>query len=371
MTMPKRQPKHRQRLTEHLFDSLTTAVVVLDQDLRLASLNSAAEDLLHVSAASVIGSPLTALVLKAEQLVASLEQAITETQPFTARNVGLQLPENMVEEVDLTVTTLESPPGLLLELHPNSRINAISQGSFSEEQQITTRSLIKGLAHEVKNPLGGIRGAAQLLERALPNDDLREYTGIIISEADRLRDLVDRMLGPWQPIQFEPVNLIEVIERVMQILQPEFKPNLHLQRDYDPSLPEVSGNKDQLIQAILNIARNACQALATVENAKLLFRTRVMRQFTIGSVRHRQVMHLSITDNGPGIPADLIDRIFFPMISGTAEGSGLGLSISQNIIGQHGGALQVSSRPGNTVFSVFLPFHGPGAANASDKGQAL
>lgn len=371
MTMPKRQPKHRQRLTEHLFDSLTTAVVVLDQDLRLASLNSAAEDLLHVSAASVIGSPLTALVIKAEQLVASLEQAITEIQPFTARNVGLQLPENMVEEVDLTVSTLESPPGLLLELHPTSRINAISQGSFSEEQQITTRSLIKGLAHEVKNPLGGIRGAAQLLERALPNDDLREYTGIIISEADRLRDLVDRMLGPWQPIQFEPVNLIEVIERVMQILQPEFKPNLHLQRDYDPSLPEVSGNKDQLIQAILNIARNACQALATVEYAKLLFRTRVMRQFTIGSVRHRQVMHLSITDNGPGIPADLIDRIFFPMISGTAEGSGLGLSISQNIIGQHGGALQVSSRPGNTVFSVFLPFLGPGAANASDKGQSL
>lgn len=371
MTLPRKQPKHQRKLSENLLDSLTTAVMVLDEDLRLVMLNSAAEGLLHVSASSVLGNPLTNLVLKAEDLVASLQQAINETQPFTARNVCLQLPENTVEEVDLTVSNLESPRGLLLELHPTSRINSISQGSFSEEQQITTRSLIKGLAHEVKNPLGGIRGAAQLLERTLPNDDLREYTGIIISEADRLRDLVDRMLGPWQPMLFEPVNLVEIIERVMQILQPEFKPDLHLQRDYDPSLPEVAGNKDQLIQAILNIARNACQALGPVEYAKLTFRTRVMRQFTIGSVRHKQVMHLGITDNGPGIPPDLIDRIFFPMISGRAEGSGLGLSISQNIIGQHGGALQVSSRPGNTVFSVFLPFHGPTETDAADKRQVL
>ena len=371
MTLPKKQTKHPKKLIENLFDSLATAVVVLDAELRLVMLNSAAEGLLHVSASSVLGSSLTDLVLKAEDLVVSLRQAMNETQPFTARNVGLQLPENTVEEVDLTVSNLESPKGLLLELHPTSRINSISQGSFSEEQQITTRSLIKGLAHEVKNPLGGIRGAAQLLERALPNEDLKEYTGVIISESDRLRDLVDRMLGPWQPVLFEAVNLVEVIEHVMQILQPEFKPDLHLQRDYDPSLPEVSGNKDQLIQAILNIARNACQALSTIEYAKLTFRTRVMRQFTIGSVRHKQVMHLSITDNGPGIPPDLIDRIFFPMISGRAEGSGLGLSISQNIIGQHGGALQVSSRPGNTVFSVFLPFHGPAESDAADKRKAL
>jgi len=371
MTLPRKQPKHAKKLIENLLDSLATAVVVLDDELRLAMVNSAAEGLLHVSASSVVGSPLTDLVLKAEDLVASLQHAMDETQPFTARNVGLQLPENTVEEVDLTVSNLESPAGLLLELHPTSRINSISQGSFSEEQQITTRSLIKGLAHEVKNPLGGIRGAAQLLERALPNDDLREYTGVIISEADRLRDLVDRMLGPWQPVLFEPVNLVEVIERVMQILQPEFKPDLHLQRDYDPSLPEVAGDKDQLIQAILNIARNACQALGSIDYAKLTFRTRAMRQFTIGSVRHKQVMHLSITDNGPGIPPDLIDRIFFPMISGRAEGSGLGLSISQNIIGQHGGALQVSSRPGNTVFSVFLPFHGPTDSDTADKRQAL
>lgn len=356
MNQIKKRPVPNSKLAEHLLGSLTTAVIVLDERLHLQKLNSSAENLLHISASSALFSPLSDLLLRSEELVASLQDAIADSQPFTARNVALQLPENTVEQVDLTVSNLEKPKGLLLELHPTSRINSISQGSSSEEQQITTRSLIRGLAHEVKNPLGGIRGAAQLLERALPSDDLKEYTHVIISEADRLRDLVDRMLGPWQPMVFEPVNLIEVIERVVHILQSEFSADLQWQRDYDPSLPEVHGNKDQLIQAILNVARNACQALQGTERARITFKTRVIRQFTVGSVRHKQIMHLSITDNGPGIPEDLIDRVFFPMISGRSEGSGLGLSISQNIIGQHGGTLQVASRPGNTAFSAYLPF---------------
>ena len=267
---------------------------------------------------------------------------------------GQEAPENFHPPAPRTASTR---PCSMAGGH-TSRINSISQGSFTDEQQITTRSLIRGLAHEVKNPLGGIRGAAQLLERALPETELREYTHVIISEADRLRDLVDRMLGPWQPMQFAPVNLIEALERVIHILQGEFYSDLQWQRDYDPSLPEVQGSKDQLIQAILNIARNACQALQQTERARIVFKTRVVRQFTIGSVRHKQIMHLSITDNGPGIPEDLIDRVFFPMISGRSEGSGLGLSISQNIVGQHGGTLQVASRPGNTTFSVYLPFSG-------------
>lgn len=356
MNQAKKRPLQNPKLAEHLLSSLTTAVIVLDENLYLQKLNTSAEDLLHVSASSVLNSSITELLLRSEDLVASLNEAITNSQPFTARDVVLHLPEYTIEQVDLTVTNLENPKGVLLELHPTTRINSISQGSSSEEQQITTRSLIRGLAHEVKNPLGGIRGAAQLLERTLPSDELKEYTNVIISEADRLRDLVDRMLGPWQPMQFEAVNLIEVIERVIQIQQGEFDADLRWQRDYDPSLPEVHGNKDQLIQAILNIARNACQAMQGSERSRIHFKTRVIRQFTIGSVRHKQIMHLSITDNGPGIPTDLIDRVFFPMISGRSEGSGLGLSISQNIIGQHGGSLQVASRPGNTVFSVYLPF---------------
>ena len=358
MNQIRKRPANNHKLAEHLLGSLTTAVIVLDERFTVKKLNSAAEGLLHVSANAVLGTLLTDLLLRNDELIASLHQAVTEAQPFTARNVKLQLPESTVEEVDLTVSNLETPTGLLLELHPTSRINSISQGSFTDEQQITTRSLIRGLAHEVKNPLGGIRGAAQLLERALPETELREYTNVIISEADRLRDLVDRMLGPWQPMQFAPVNLIEVIERVIHLLRGEFHSDLQWQRDYDPSLPAVKGSKDQLIQAILNIARNACQALQQTERARIVFKTRVVRQFTIGSVRHRQILHLSINDNGPGIPEELIDRVFFPMISGRNEGSGLGLSISQNIVSQHGGTLQVASRPGNTEFSVYLPFSG-------------
>ena len=356
MNQVRKHPLQGQKIAQHLLGSMTTAIIVLDEKLLVKKLNIAAENLLHLSASSVLDSSLNALLLRSEELVASLDQALQESQPFTARNVALELPENTIEHVDLTVTNLESPKGLLLELPPTSRINSISQGSTAQEQQITTRSLIRGLAHEVKNPLGGIRGAAQLLERTLPNEELKEYTNVIISEADRLRDLVDRMLGPWQPLELEPINLIEAVERVIQILQAEYDTNLHWQRDYDPSLPPVKGSKDQLIQAVLNITRNACQALQNTERARVTFTTRVVRQFTIGSVRHKQIMHLCVTDNGPGIPENLIDRIFFPMISGRSQGSGLGLSISQNIISQHGGALQVSSRPGSTTFSVYLPF---------------
>lgn len=358
MNQIRKRPATNHKLAEHLLGSLMTAVIVLDERFTVKKINSAAEDLLHVSANLVLGNLLTDLLLGNDELVTALRQAVTDHQPFTARNVALQLHENTIEEVDLTVSNLETPKGLLLELHPTSRINSISQGSFTDEQQITTRSLIRGLAHEVKNPLGGIRGAAQLLERALPDAELREYTNVIISEADRLKNLVDLMLGPWQPVQFAPVNLIEALERVIHILRGEFHADLRWQRDYDPSLPEVQGSKDQLIQAVLNIARNACQALQGTERARIVFKTRVVRQFTIGSVRHKQIMHLSISDNGPGIPENLIDRVFFPMISGRNEGSGLGLSISQNIVGQHGGTLQVASRPGRTTFSVYLPFSG-------------
>ncbi len=339
-----------------IVDNLNTAVVVLDSDLSVVSLNNAAESLLHVSANSVLGKPLTKFLLKAEDLIVALRRSLRESQAFTARSTQLRLPENMVEQVDLTASQLEDGHGLVLEMHPTSRISLISKSNDSEAQQLTTRSLVRGLAHEVKNPLGGIRGAAQLLEKALPNDDLREYTAIIISEADRLRDLVDRMLGPWQPLLTKPINSLEIADRVVQVLQAEYKDKINWERDYDPSLPFIEGCQDQLIQAILNIVRNACEAVVGMAKPRITLQTRVERQFTIGTKRHRQILRLDVTDNGPGIDTGLIDRIFFPMISGRPNGSGLGLSISQNIIGQHSGTIQVVSRPGNTVFSIFLPF---------------
>ncbi|RZO71998.1 MAG: PAS domain-containing sensor histidine kinase [OM182 bacterium] len=339
---------------QSVLGSLVTAVITLDQDLYLASLNPAAESLLHVSANFALGKPLHQLVIKADPLLKALKDSLRANQPFTLRDIQLRLPDSLIESIDLIVTVCDQPRGLLLEMHPTSRLNLITQNSSSEEQQLTTRSLIRGLAHEVKNPLGGIRGAAQLLERALPSEALREYTQIIIAEADRLRDLVDQMLGPWQPMQFDSLNILEVLEHVAQLLGTEHE--LTWIRDYDPSLPPIQGSRDQLVQAILNIVSNACEAMIDASQPRITLRTRVVRQYTIGGVRHRQILLIEVHDNGPGIPSDLIDRIFFPMISGKENGSGLGLAISQNIISQHGGTIQVVSVPGNTTFSIFLPF---------------
>ncbi|MFW5824592.1 MAG: nitrogen regulation protein NR(II), partial [Marinobacter sp.] len=229
-------------------------------------------------------------------------------------------------------------------------------------QQETTRILVRGMAHEIKNPLGGIRGAAQLLDRELDDEDQKEYTQVIIAEADRLRGLVDRMLGPNRALRFAPTNIHEVLERVRTLLEAESRGRLNFRRDYDVSLPEFPGDKEQLIQAFLNIARNAMEAAfeyrdgpCSDEPPTITFRTRVLRQFTIGQRRHRLVCRVDIIDNGPGIAPDLLQNIFYPMISGRANGTGLGLSITQSIIGQHHGLVECESEPGKTDFIIFLP----------------
>jgi two-component system nitrogen regulation sensor histidine kinase GlnL len=270
--------------------------------------------------------------------------------------VTLQLPDHLSEQVDFTVNLLDEPRGVLLEIHSLNRMRRINQDDESVSRQETTRRLVRGLAHEVKNPLGGIRGAAQLLERELPSEELREYTGVIISETDRLSDLVDRMLGTNERLKLQPISTLRIFERVVQLIEAERPGCISWVRDYDPSLPEIEADEDQLIQAVLNIIRNASEALTDSADAKVTLRSRVVRQFTIGPVRHRLVAHLEIIDNGPGIDADLVDRIFFPMISGRANGSGLGLSITQSIVALHHGSIQVESRPGRTCFSIFLPF---------------
>ena len=342
---------------QNILNQITSEIVVLDKDLKVVWVNdSAITNNWKISDEHTDINSQFSFQTNAE-LKQLIDDCIDTGNTIIKRDFKLERDNEKYRIVDLTVNWSESDQLLILEVLCVDNLHKIIDSSKVFSTQKIAANLARTLAHEVKNPLGGIRGAAQLLERALPTKDLKEYTNIIISESDRLRDLVDRMLGPWQPMQFAPVNLIEIIERVMQILQGEFLTNLEWSRDYDPSLPEVHGNQDQLIQAILNVARNACQALQGTERARITFKTRVVRQFTIGSVRHKQAMHLSVIDNGPGVPEDLIERIFFPMISGRAEGSGLGLSISQNIIGQHGGALQVASRPGNTVFSVYLPFN--------------
>jgi two-component system nitrogen regulation sensor histidine kinase GlnL len=227
-------------------------------------------------------------------------------------------------------------------------------------QHQAARALVRGLAHEIKNPLGGLRGAAQLLERELPDPALAEYTRVIIDEADRLQALVDRLLGPNRVPSYRRVNIHQVLERVRALVKAEAGQQLLIERDYDPSIPDLYGDADQLIQAVLNITRNAARALGT-SGGKIILRSRVLRQLTLGSHRHRLVAQIEIEDDGPGIPEDLRHKIFYPMLSASAGGQGIGLSIAQSLVSQHGGLIELRSRPGQTVFTVFLPVENPNA----------
>ena len=234
----------------------------------------------------------------------------------------------------------------------------LSQEQLQHAQQIAARDLVRGLAHEIKNPLGGLRGAAQLLSKALPDPALKEYTQVIIEQADRLRNLVDRMLGSNKLPSLAMTNIHEVLERVASLIEAEAQGSITLVRDYDPSIPDLLIDREQLIQAVLNIVRNALQALSAQSDLRLgriSLRTRTLRQFTIGHTRHRLVVKMEIIDNGPGIPPELQETIFYPMVSGRPDGTGLGLAITQNIISQHQGLIECESHPGHTVFSIFLP----------------
>ena len=345
-----------------ILDLLNTAVVAvtavsnLDADIatfRVSYLNQSAESLFGISEQRAIGKPLHALLDDAHTKDAALAEVLATGQPFTKRAVSLYLPDGPVQ-VDYSIAPLAESE-LLLELEVLDRFMRINRDDQNAALQETSRKLARGLAHEVKNPLGGIRGAAQLLERQLTDPDQREYTSVIINEADRLRDLVDRILGPNDRPKLESVNVHEVIEHVVRLLDAECPARVRFERDYDPSVPDIEGDRDKLIQAVLNVVKNAIAALGDVAEPCITLQTRIVRQFTIGSRRHKLVANLNFIDNGPGIPSDIADRIFYPMISGRADGSGLGLAITQTIVGQHGGLIQHESEPGHTQFSFYLP----------------
>ncbi len=339
-----------------VLDYLSTAVMVLDEDLRVGYLNPAAEALLGSSHTRAIGTRAAELVSAADaDLFAGAESVLASGQSVTRRGVRFHTRDGHEVVADLTISLAERADQLIVEFQPINRLVRINRDDHAIFSQETTRKLVRGLAHEIKNPLGGVRGAAQLLERELTEDRLKEYTRVIIGEADRLKTLVDRMLGPNREPERRPVNVHAVLEHVVRLVDAETGGAIRFQRDYDPSLPPAHGDETQLIQAILNIVSNAAQAVEQRPHPTICIRTRIMRQFTIGSRLHRFVLQIDIVDNGPGIPEDMLERIYFPMISGRPEGTGLGLAITQNIIGQHGGIIECDSRPGRTCFSVFLP----------------
>jgi len=342
---------------QDILDNISTGVLGLDGDLRITSLNSAGEALLQTSVARCLGAHARQLVLDPGEWLANLRQVAQSRNPLTRRGMPLTLHTGHEIHVDLIVTPVgsEHDTRLLVELQPVDRMLKISREEGLLHAQETTRAVIRGLAHEIKNPLGGVRGAAQLLARELPNEELAEYTRVIIREADRLRDLVDRLLGPAQQLQLQPLNIHEVLEHVRNLILAESDNRVSFIRDYDPSLPEIPGDRTQMIQAVLNIMCNALQAAADPRSCVITLRTRSRRQFNIGAQLHRLVCQVDIIDNGPGIPREIEHAIFVPMVTGRAEGTGLGLAIAQSVINHHGGLLECESQPGNTRFTLYIP----------------
>lgn len=351
---------------DDIVDNAATAIIAVNAQHRVERMNPAAEMLFGVSAGFAGGNELLAALPTLKTLEGPLRKAQEERESYMARDVRLSRNNGSVKRVlaDVSITPMRDG-ALLLEFSTRDRPHRISREDAQWQQQEVSHEMIRGLAHEIKNPLGGLRGAAQLLERELPSDDLRDYTGIIIREADRLQDLVDRLLGPSRPAPLRLINIHVVVEHVRALLEAQAPTHISIIRDYDPSLPELTADAEQLIQALLNIGVNALEAMDDEDEGHLTIRTRAMRQFTIGGARHRLVLRVDVCDSGPGIPPKMVEKVFYPMVSTRAQGSGLGLAIAQNLVRNHGGLIECESRPGDTVFSIFLPLERAQTTEAS------
>lgn len=341
-----------------VLNQLATAVIQLDAQLRVREANPAAENLIMTSIHKLRGISLDKLFPGQPEFFEAVMQSLSDTRSFTERDLLLTRPNLEPMRVDCIVSPRQGSQGagfgVVLELTSTERQQRIQAEENKLIQNQISTALMRGLAHEVKNPLGGIRGAAQLLERELSEPQHREYTQIIIGEADRLRKLVDRMLGPRGQLHPSVFSVHEVLEHVRQVVEIEAGPRVTILRDYDPSLPDLQADRDLLIQAFLNLVRNSVQAMGA-RGGNITLRTRAQRKFTIGSVLHRLVIRVDVVDDGPGVDPALADSIFFPMVSGRAEGSGLGLPIAQSLVNRQGGLIDFTSAPGNTVFTVWLP----------------
>jgi two-component system, NtrC family, nitrogen regulation sensor histidine kinase GlnL len=346
-------------------DLLATAVLFLDDARRVVYANPAAENLFELSRRKFAGHTPAELFAACPALTAAIDKAIAGGASYTEQELELAPPGRAKLHLACTVSPVEAgEAALLLEFRHIDQQLKIAREERLREQQQANRELIRSLAHEIKNPLGGIRGAAQLLEGELDRPALVEYTQVIIAEADRLRALVNRLLAPHRTPAYRPINVHEVLVRVKGVVQAEF-PVIPIVCDFDSSLPDVEADYEQLMQAALNIVRNAAQALSgsPVAAPSIRLVTRIARGVTLAQRRHRLAIAIAIEDNGPGVPEGIRDRIFFPLVSGREGGSGLGLTIAQTLIAQHGGTIECTSAPGHTAFTVLLPL---GTARASE-----
>jgi two-component system nitrogen regulation sensor histidine kinase GlnL len=336
-------------------EHISTAVILLDEQSRIAYLNPASEHLFGLSNTNLIGHPLQYAFANTEHLFATIQSALASHASHIEHELTLSTHTAGTKlHLSCTATPLQfSSYALLLEFHTIDRPLKLAREEQMLDQTQANRLLLRNLAHEIKNPLGGIRGAAQLLEQELDRPALREYTQVVIQEADRLRSLMEKLLTPQHAPHFSALNIHEVLERVRSVVMAELPEGLLIQRDYDLSLPELHGDKEQLIQVVLNIVRNAAQAMKG--KGQIVLRTRITRQVTLMKKLHRLAVTVQIIDNGPGIPSHLRDKIFYPLVSGRADGHGLGLTLAQDFVSQHQGSIEFESEPGRTCFTVMLP----------------
>jgi two-component system nitrogen regulation sensor histidine kinase GlnL len=337
-----------------LANQLVTGVLILDQNLTICYANPAAETLLIKSLCKLYGLSFELIFSDTTINRPRLEQLLVTGQEFTDSDIEIQFNENyrFTAEVTASAVEFDGNPHVLLEFKQIDQQKNINQEIFQQKQWLSARDLIKGLAHEIKNPLGGLRGAAQLLSKEL-NTDQQEYTTMIIEQADRLTNLVDRLLGPNQVPQIQTHNIHSVLEKVYQVISFSGDHDIILTRDYDPSIPSIECDQEKIQQAVLNIVNNAIQAIGEHHNISL--KTRIASNKIINGKLVKLAVKISIIDDGPGIPSDIKDTIFYPMVSGRANGTGLGLSIAQTLINQHHGKLYCHSRSGHTEFVILLP----------------
>lgn len=358
MEQPVPAPSDVGTSTPNAYDLLSTAVLLLDAQGVIQDANTAAEELFGNSRRNLSGQAVAGLIDHEGALQTSFLEALSGkfgilSQALAVRRRGQAVPVNVA-----IVPLRDEPWAALLEVRVVEQHILLERHEQLGKELAAQRETLRNLAHEVKNPLGGIRAAAQLLDGELTDPGLREYTAVVIGEADRLAHLVDRLIAPQGgSLRLAPLNIHEVCERVRRLVSAEF-PVVEVCRDYDASLPELIGDASRLLQAVLNIARNAAQALTEhpgQQRPRLTLRTRIARQALLAGHRARLAVVLSLIDNGPGVPPDILDKVFHPLVTGRASGTGLGLSLAQEFVQQHGGLLECESRPGHTEFRIILP----------------
>jgi len=353
--------------SENLLDSMSTAILFLDTELNIMHMNVSAELMLGASRKMTHGKNIFKVFPCCKSISLQIHKALDTQRAYSERDLEIQLNPQHKITLDSIITPVFNDEliteYIIIELTQVDRRLRITREDHLVSQNEGTRDLLRGVAHEIKNPLGGIRGAAQLLAGELPNPEHREYTDVIIHEVDRLQNLVDRMLGPRQLPNISPTNIHEVLENVRRLILAEASDNVKISSDYDPSLPDIQADKDMLQQAFLNLISNALQAVQGLDPAKITIRTRPERQFTINHIRHRLVLKIEIIDNGPGIPADMQETIFLPMVTTKPEGTGLGLPIAQSLVQRHGGLIEYDVCNDETCFIVYLPLETPYANN--------